>query len=255
MTYWSVSCWSHVHLCRSISTGQGVVDFIHDTWTDPFHSWILQALVLLTFTISKTISSESSSLRPTQLLAKLHWITGKQPNSPTTKVSLAKNKISKVKALVLVVFMTSWTLALLKKYFDISIQRSKELESRKDMKRCTGFTYFSFLSLEGINWRKYLLAIKTEKALPQSFALEIVYVQCKAHSKQFRMDCEPASMQDSLDLDFFLAKCPHFLMEQLLYCNSCLLKECCQMLTKAFRILSTSSWILDYPMNFLLWHK
>ena len=203
MTYWSVSCWSHVHLCRSISTGQGVVDFIHDTWTDPFHSWILQALVLLTFTISKTISSESSSLRPTQLLAKLHWITGKQPNSPTTKVSLAKNKISKVKALVLVVFMTSWTLALLKKYFDISIQRSKELESRKEMKRCTGFTYFSFMSLEDINWRKYLLAIKTEKALPQSFALEIVYVQCKAHSKQFRMDCEPASMQDSLDLDFF----------------------------------------------------
>ena len=37
---------SHVHLRRSISTGQGVVDFIHDcslgsdTSADPFHSWI-----------------------------------------------------------------------------------------------------------------------------------------------------------------------------------------------------------------------
>ena len=65
------------------------------------------------------------------------------------------------------------------------------------------------MSLEDINWRKYLLAIKTEKALPQSFALEIVYVQCKAHSKQFRMDCE-ASMQDSLDLDFFFGKMSSF---------------------------------------------
>ena len=45
--------------------------------------------------------------------------------------------------------MTSWTLAVvaLKKYFDISIQRSKELESRKEMERCTGLLIFPLCPL------------------------------------------------------------------------------------------------------------